>query len=175
MKKILLFSLAVICLISCSQSNDNNIKSLIKRSIEKTLANPASYEPLETVVDSAYAPFDDPAFYEKTLEICKMNIGELDDSQVAEVQKCIQELIGMMGTEYRFIGYKVTHCYSAQDDNGEALPHEKVYVLDKDMKTILAEYDTDSVDYIMVQTMYTLWRNESLSLTGNGQDIKELK
>lgn len=175
MKKILLFSLAVICLMSCSQSPDNKAKLLIRESVEKALVHPESYKPLETVVDSAFAPFDDPAFYEKTLEICKMNIGELDDSQVAEVQRCIQELIGMMGTEYRFIGYKDTHCYSAQNDNGEALPHEKVYILDKDMKTILAEYDTDSVDYIMVQTMYTLWRNESLSLAENGQDIKELK
>ena len=162
MKKSLIFSLAVICMMSCSQSPDNKAKLLIRESVEKALVHPESYEPLETVIDSAYTPFDDPAFYEKTLEICKMNIGELDDSQVAEVQRCIQELIGMMGTEYRFIGYKVTHSYSAQDDTGEAFSGEKVYIMDKDMKTILAEYDADSMDYIMVQTMYRLWRDESL-------------
>ena len=162
MKKFLIFSLAVICMISCSQSPDNKAKLLIRESVEKALVHPESYKPLETVIDSAYAPFDDPAFYKKTLEICKMNIVDLDDSQAEEVQRCIQELIDLMGTEYRFIGYKVTHSYSAQDDTGEVLSGEKVYIMDKGMTDILAEYDTGSLNYIMVQTMYKLWRDESL-------------
>lgn len=156
----ILFGLMMVYMVTYSQSPDDKAKTLIRNSIEKTLAHPESYEALKTVVDSAFAPFDDPAFFSKTLEICKLNMCELDDSREAEIKDGIQELSDMMGNEYRFIGYKVTHCYSAQGDNGEVFPHEKVYILDKDTKTILAEYDTDSMDYIMVQTMYSLWRGD---------------
>ena len=162
MKHVVLIVLAMLSVMSCSQSSDDKAKALISESIEKALVHPESYKPLETVVDSAFVPFDDPAFFEKTLEICKMNMNELDDSQAAEVQRNIQELSDMMGTEYRFIGYKVAHSYSAQDAEGEPFVGEKVYIIDKDMNAIIAEYDTDSLDYIMVQTMYHLWIEESL-------------
>lgn len=162
MKHVVLMVLALLSVMSCSQSSDDKAKTLISESIEKALVHPKSYKPLETVVDSAFAPFDDPAFFEKTLEICKMNMNELDDSQAVEVQRNIQELSDMMGTEYRFIGYKVTHIYSAQDAEGEPFVGEKVYIIDKDMNAIITEYDTDSLDYIMVQTMYHLWIDESL-------------
>lgn len=162
MKHVVLIVLAILSVMSCSQSSDDKAKALISESIEKALVHPESYKSLETVVDSAFAPFDDPAFFEKTLEICKMNMNELDDSQAAEVQRNIQKLSDIMGTEYRFIGYKVTHSYSAQDAEGEPFIGEKVYIIDKDMNAIIAEYDTDSLDYIMVQTMYHLWIDESL-------------
>ena len=163
MKKLVLFALALFCMISCSQTPENKVSSLIRANIEKSLAHPDSYEAIETVVDSAFAPFDDPAFYQKTLEICLMNVEELDDSLTKEVQKHIQELSEMMGLEYRFIGFKVTHRYSAKNDDGETFTGEKVYIMDKDMKNIIAQYNTESIDYIMVQTMYNLWIDESLS------------
>lgn len=168
MKKIVLFGfillgLVMVYMVTYSQSPDDKAKTLIRKSIEKTLAHPESYEALETVVDSAFAPFDDPAFFNKTLEICKMNLNELDDSRIAEIQDGIQMLCDMMGTEYRFIGYKITHKYCFKESDDESFIGENVYILDEDMNTILAEYDTGSPDYIMVQTMYNLWRNESLN------------
>lgn len=161
MRKMTLIVLAVISILSCSQSPQNEVNALIQKNVEKTLSHPESYEALQTVVDSAFAPFDDPAFFEKTLEICKMNIEEESDSLAAKIAERGQELIAMMGTEYRFIGYKVTHSYSARDDEGVTFTGEKVYIMDKDMKNVLAEYDTDSMDYIMVQSMYILWRYET--------------
>lgn len=161
MRKTMLIGLAVISILSCSQSPQNEVNALIQKNVEKTLSHPESYEALQTVVDSAFAPFDDPAFFEKTLEICKMNIEEESDSLAAKIAERGQELIAMMGTEYRFIGYKVTHSYSARDDEGVTFTGEKVYIMDKDMKNVLAEYDTDSMDYIMVQSMYILWRYET--------------
>lgn len=161
MRKTMLIGLAVIAMLSCSQSPQDKVNTLIQENTKKFLAHPESYEALKTVVDSAFAPFDDPAFFGKTLEICKMNIEEESDSLAAKIAERGQELIAMMGTEYRFIGYKVTHSYSARDDEGVTFTGEKVYIMDKDMKNVLAEYDTDSMDYIMVQAMYILWRYET--------------
>ena len=80
----MLIGLAVISILSCSQSPQNEVNALIQKNVEKTLSHPESYEALQTVVDSAFAPFDDPAFFEKTLEICKMNIEEESDSLAAK-------------------------------------------------------------------------------------------
>ena len=163
MKTLILFALALFCMISCSQTPENKVSSLIRANIEKSLAHPDSYEAIETVVDSAFAPFDDPTFYQKTLEICLLNVEEMDDSLTKEVQKRIQELSEMMGLEYRFIGFKVMHRFSAKNGDGETFTGEKVYIMDKDMKKIIAQYNIESIDYIMVQTMYNLWIDESLS------------
>ena len=160
MKKLLLLTLTVFSIISCSQSPENKANALIQKDVKNTLSHPESYEALETVVDSAFAPFDDPAFYKKTLMIVKKTVGETNDSIVLELRKDCQELSDMMGTEYRFIGYKIKHSYSAQDNEGEPFVGERVYIMDKDMSGILAKYDTDSLDYVMVQTMYSLWRDE---------------
>ena len=51
----------------------------------------------------------------------------------------------------------------AKNDDGETFTGEKVYIMDKDMKKIIAQYNIESIDYIMVQTMYNLWIDESLS------------
>ena len=48
---------------------------------EKNLYHPESYEAVEIQLDSAYAPFDDPKFYEKTLKLANYN------SQAIELDK----------------------------------------------------------------------------------------
>lgn len=65
---------------SCSESIENKANALIKEDIKKVLYHPETYDPAETLVDSAFAPFDDPVFYEKTIELCKlgMSIDECD-------------------------------------------------------------------------------------------------
>lgn len=160
MKKIMVFILAIMTIMSCSQSQEDKVNALIQKSVKKSLSNPESYLPIETVVDSAFAPFDNPSFYEKTLEICKLSIEEYSDSLSERIQECGQELIDMMGSEYCFIGYKVTHTF---DVEGVYQNNTRVFILDKDMTSIVAEYDADSPDYIMVQTMYKLWRDETIN------------
>lgn len=163
MKKMLLFLLAILCMLSCGQSQENKVNTLIQENIKKSLSHPESYMAIKTVVDSAFTPFDDPAFFNKTLEICKINMEELNDSLTAAVWRHGQELMGIMGNEYRFIGFRVTHDYNAEDEEGIPFAGKKIFIIDKEMKTILAEYDPDSLDYIMVQTMYKLWKDESIS------------
>ncbi len=161
--KILLSVFITASIISCS-------KSYIDRKDDLAgicLTDPDKYERIVTSIDSAYAPFDDPVFFEKTLEICKMSVRELDDSLTLEVQRCGQELIGMIGPGYRFIGYKVTQDYSLFDEDSELVTERKIYVLDKDMVNIYAEYDANSMDYIMVHAMYNLWHEETLKAYNN--------
>lgn len=164
MKKVLLFVLVMVSLMLCGKSYKDQAVSSVSENIGRSLIDPEKYETIGTVIDSAFAPFDDPMFFEKTLKICKMSVGELDDSLIAEIQEHGQELIDMMGSEYRFIGFKVIQDYCLRDDKTEIASEKKIYIMDKDMTNIFAEYDTNSLDYIMVQAMYKMWTDETLRI-----------
>lgn len=80
MKKVLLGAVIVSLFASCGKSREDKVSELIKDDIKKVLYHPETYDPAETQVDSAFTPFDDPAFYEKTVQLCKlgMSIDECD-------------------------------------------------------------------------------------------------
>lgn len=80
MKRILLGTALVMLFASCGKSPEDKANALIEEDIKKALYHPETYDPTETQVDSAFAPFDDPAFYEKTVQLCKlgMSIDEYD-------------------------------------------------------------------------------------------------
>lgn len=80
MRRILLGALLVTLFASCSKSLEDKANTLIEEDIKKTLYHPETYDPAETQVDSAFTPFDDPVFYEKTIQLCKigMSIDEYD-------------------------------------------------------------------------------------------------
>ena len=164
MKKVLLFVLVMASLMLCGKSYRDQTIASVSEDIGKSLIDPEKYETISTVIDSAFAPFDDPVFFEKTLKICKISVGELDDSLIAEIQEHGQELIDMIGSEYRFIGFKVTQDYCLRDDKTEIASEKKIYIMDKDMANIFVEYDPNSLDYIMVQAMYKMWVDESMRI-----------
>ena len=203
MKHVVLLGLAMLSVMLCSQpSAENKVGTFIQESIKKSLTHPESYLAIETVVDSAFAPFDDPVFYEKTLEISKMTLESLDyvrkaqeasrdsktkgnvhlfdsaeavsnlynrkvDSLSAKIQEKGRKLMDMMGTEYRFIGFKVTHVYSVEDDGENATIRKRIFIMDDKLTKSLAEYDASCKEYIMVQTMYRMWEEETVSLISN--------
>ena len=75
MKKILFTIVALSALfVSCQKSNEDKASDLIKECMNKTLYHPETYEGVETVVDSAFAPFDSPEFFEKTLKVAKIGV-----------------------------------------------------------------------------------------------------
>lgn len=58
---------------SCGLSQKHKADALIKESLKKSLYKPETYKPVETKVDSAFAPFDDPVFFKELAELGKMN------------------------------------------------------------------------------------------------------
>lgn len=74
-------AMIMFCTQSCQKSPEAKVESLIENSLKKNLYHPESYEAVETQLDSAYAPLDDPKFYEKTLKLANYN------SQAIELDK----------------------------------------------------------------------------------------
>ena len=83
MKKSLIFMAVLVSLISCSQSPQERVNNLIEVDLKKSLYYPETYDPTETVVDSAFTPFDDPLFYKKTIDLCKLGV---------EMEECEREM-----------------------------------------------------------------------------------
>ena len=73
MKKIFYLALVAIVMVACGQSQEQKAEYLIKESLKKSLYKPETYKPVETKVDSAFAPYDDPTFFEELAELGKMN------------------------------------------------------------------------------------------------------
>lgn len=73
MKKFFYFVFLALVLVACSQSQEQKAEELIKESLKKSLYKPETYKPVETKVDSAFAPYDDPAFFEELAELGNMN------------------------------------------------------------------------------------------------------
>ena len=73
MKKIFYLALVAIVMVACGQSQEQKAEYLIKESLKKSLYKPETYKPVETKVDSAFAPYDDPTFFEELAELDKMN------------------------------------------------------------------------------------------------------
>ena len=73
MKKFFYLAFLTLVLVACSQSQEQKAEALIKESLKKSLYKPETYKPVETKVDSAFAPYDDPAFFEELTELGEMN------------------------------------------------------------------------------------------------------
>lgn len=74
MNKVLLGTMFIALFVSCGKSPEEKVNVLITESIKKSLYHPDTYSPVETVVDSAFLPFDAPEFYDKTLQLCKLGM-----------------------------------------------------------------------------------------------------
>ena len=70
MKRIVLLSFCLLA-VACTKSPQKKAEALIKESLLKNLVLPDTYEPVETKLDSAFAPYNDPAFVNKALELVR--------------------------------------------------------------------------------------------------------
>lgn len=69
MKKFFYLAFLALMVAACSQSPEQKAEKLIKESLKKSLYKPETYKPVETKVDSAFAPYDDPAFFKELADL----------------------------------------------------------------------------------------------------------
>ena len=99
MKKVLFAIIAISgLLVSCQKSNEDKATALIKDCMNKTLYHPETYEGVETQLDSAFAPFDSPEFYETTLKVAKLGV---EISQAEEDMKDAKSSMSIWSGPYQ--------------------------------------------------------------------------
>ena len=87
MKKCYYLVFLAVMAVACSQSQEQKAEVLIKENLKKSLYKPDTYKPVETKVDSAFAPYDDPAFFDELAELGKMNSEYADLEEKAKHAK----------------------------------------------------------------------------------------
>ncbi|MBO2526296.1 MAG: hypothetical protein ILP24_06620 [Paludibacteraceae bacterium] len=78
MKKFVLLGFAALVFVGCTVSPEKKAASIVEKAVKESLYHPNSYDPIGTIVDSAFAPMDDPNFFEKTLKLYELGV-EMDD------------------------------------------------------------------------------------------------
>lgn len=196
MKKIALLITLFLSLVSCVRTPEDKANSIIRERVKNSLFFPDSYEAIETVVDSAFAPKDDPAFYDKALELYNLfvaveayrgaadraervmnvwknpyldGLGQVNYKQskknfekyskqveyyTAKIEKEKDYLQEVINAHPRFIGFKVTHKFRAKTNSGDVLIGEKIFITNEEMTEILAGYDSDKEEFMLVQRIY---------------------
>lgn len=197
-------------LASCSLSPENKANYLIKKSMKMSLYQADTYDPVSTQLDSAFTPFDDPAFYNKTLKIYKllkniqryewkmksaqstMSIYDITEPQAylpysshtknqyreakkeydelaakkakaeSKVKQYAAELKAAMEKKPQFIGFKATHSYRANNNAGQTMFGQMVFLFDKDISQVVEMYNGDESDYKAVQLLHKYMRGEDI-------------
>lgn len=197
MKNLLYLFTFILIFCSCGKSPEEKANELIKAELRKSLYKPDSYNPIETKLDSAFAPYDDPVLFEKMMETVKIGaeIQGLDhdmkqakstmsiwsgpyidsygrneyneakeeyDKANAEKEKLtekgkkkLEEIVNLLKQERKFIGYLATHNYRADNNAGNTLIGNTVFIIDKEFKEILFRCEVEEYNQ-MQQTIEEL-------------------
>lgn len=196
-KQSLLLGAAIVMLAGCSRSPEKKVTSLVEKIQKQNLYFPDSYDPIATRVDSAFTPFDDPAFYKKTIKLLELSretenvefemkhaksdmsswasaSSEYGRNEYAEAKKEYEEyleqhnalqekmeaLVLEMKSDFdqgrKFIGWKATHSFRAKNNSGQVLIGEGVYLIDPEMKTVIAAYDAEDPEYQDAQKAFEM-------------------
>lgn len=101
MKKLFYLLLFTSVFVACTQSPEQKAEVLIKESLKKYLYKPETYKPVDTRVDSAFAPSDNPALFEELKELGKLNseYEELEE-KVKDSQRTMSIYSGSYMTEF---------------------------------------------------------------------------
>lgn len=101
MKKLFYLVLVALLMVACTPSQKKKAEALIQESLKTSLYKPDTYKPVETKVDSAFAPYDDPEFFEEFAELIKINNEYQDLEEKAKDEKSSMSLwSGPYMTEY---------------------------------------------------------------------------
>ena len=203
MKKLFFVVMTTLMFASCAKSPEQKAEALIKEQMQQTLYHPETYAPSTTQVDSAFTPYDDPEFYEKTLKLAKLGMvidkytkeaksekssmsiwsGPYQSSfgrneyqeakekyndaiskkeQATKEAKALgEELKKMFNEDSKFVGFKATHTYRANNNAGQTVGGKALFLFDKDMKQIVASYDMDGEEYKAVQYLWKMMNGEN--------------
>ena len=70
--------MASLILVGCNVSTEKKIDKLVSEEVKKALYFPNSYDHVETIVDSAFSPYDNPDYLDKMVQLVKIGT-EIDE------------------------------------------------------------------------------------------------
>lgn len=193
--KNLLFLVATMALFaSCNKSPESKTNNLIKEEMKKSLYHVESYDPVETIVDSAFSPKDSPELiglltdaadlgrefetYDSKAKRAKSSMAiwsgpyqseydriryneEKEEYEEAHAKaeklkekgrKIYVDIYSKLSDRPKFIGFKATHKYRAQNNAGQIVFGNTVFIVDDKFEKVL--FSCDEEDYKQIQEAF---------------------
>ena len=72
-----------------------------------------------------------------------------EETATENMQKIVDKIRKMLQDPSIFIGYKAVHTYRAKNNAGQVLMGHALFLFDKELIKIIAQYDMDSEEYIL--------------------------
>lgn len=124
MKKVILWIAIVIPILTCCKSKEEKAAEIIKKEMFKTLYDFESYQPIETVVDSAfYSPYTDSTI---------LSHGYIIKELISEARKNLEELKEAQSSmeiwSDSYSSYGLTKYYEAKEKMSSALEKVDLYI-----------------------------------------------
>ena len=154
MKRVLII-LSVILFFSCSKSPEDKANVLIKEYISKYLYIPDSYDPVETTIDSAFSPNDDPVIYDAIMDAYEL-AEELEKiNQEIESAKSSMALWSDAYSEYSRHNYnKAKQEYEEYSQMKEKL-EEKYDLMEKNNEELGEKLEKQGKKFIGFKAIHT--------------------
>jgi len=185
MKRISIFGLLAVLLLTCCQTREEKADALIKEALMPYLVKPDSYRPVETKLDSAFAPYDNPELLNTLGVMCglfeerwdlkdkmqekirlmnvwgsgytsewskKQYLGYKEEYDVfngqyeklnQKIQLQYAKVDSLVKVERQFIGFKATHNYRSDNNDGKTNIGNLFLVFDKDITEVRYIIDAD--------------------------------
>ena len=157
MKKILLFIALLGIFAACSTTLEQKAETLLENEIKASLDKPDTYKAIKTEVDSAYSPQDDAELFRLLSEIAELNqqlnltvgsvvmTGDIKD----KIKSKTERVAFLLMQKKEFVGYKVRHTFSAENNLGEVVEEQNIYLLNMDMGKVV--FSMKPEDYAQLQ------------------------
>ena len=94
MKNLLIIIVVAICLTACGDSKEVKAEKLAKKALNSVIVNMDTYEPIETKIDSAFAPLSSPEvfrFYEQLPDQMRLFFDYQDEAKRLKTTIDLQE------------------------------------------------------------------------------------
>ena len=117
--------------ISCSPSPEKKAEALIKDAVLKNLVLPDTYQPVETILDSAFTPFQDPRAVSAFLELYEneQKIGVVEE-QIKHAKSSMSLWSGPYMTAYGRNQYQqAKEEYDSYQSTYEALTNKREQII----------------------------------------------
>lgn len=139
---------------ACTPTREEIIENLIEEEMKQTLVNPEDYEVIETKVDSAFSPNEEPELLDKInrlgRNINKLNSLDPESEEAKLYQKKIQQdgddIVYLVSRPTDFIGLKATQTYRTRNKDGVTIVEEVVHIFDKKLTKIVRSYYKEDWD-----------------------------
>lgn len=164
---LMLMVMAMPLMVACNQSPEQKAEALIKEQLKKALYKPDTYKPIDTKVDSAFAPYDDPKTFAAIKELMTISNEAMSLEEEMQVNK---KHMAIYSGPYQTALDKIEFAEAKEKFEDNSAKHEKLMKkVQEKMQDVVAIFKSER-EFIGFKAIHNFRadNNEGNTLIDNG-------